>query len=126
MEQMLFLQYLLFGLGALALLALAVPLLIWRNTSETARLLADLLEEQEQTNALLARLLRGMNALEQHELAAPGPDDDYGPDEEYCPDPEDAGYEPCAPEGESLTDAGPDDESETKDGPEGKGRFWLE
>ncbi|WP_022663388.1 YebO family protein [Paucidesulfovibrio longus] len=126
MEQMLFLQYLLFGLGALAILALAVPLLIWRNTSETARLLADLLEEQEQTNALLTRLLRGMNALEQHELAAPGPDDDYGPDEEYCPDPEDAAYEPCAPEGESLTDAGPDDESETKDGPEGKGRFWLE
>lgn len=126
MEQMLFLQYLLFGLGALAILALAVPLLIWRNTSETARLLADLLEEQEQTNALLTRLLRGMHTLEQHELAAPGPDDDYGPDEEYCPDPEDTVYEPCAPEGESLTDAGPDDESETKDDPEGKGRFWLE
>ncbi|MGE4292517.1 MAG: hypothetical protein AB7E32_09935 [Desulfovibrio sp.] len=132
MEQMLFLQYLLFGLGVLAILALAVPLLIWRNTSETARLLNELLEAQETTNALLAKLLRGMNALEAAEIGAPGPDDDYGPDEEYCPGPDGESYEPCAPNAETADTEAENAETEEgsatakKNGPDSKGDFWIE
>lgn len=103
MEQTLFLQYLLFGLGALALLALIVPLMIWRNGATTARLLAELLEEQENTNLLLGKLLRRLHALGPVE-GAPGPDEDYGPDEECCAD--EAGQAPAHAPGATL-DAAP-------------------
>lgn len=94
MEHQLFIQYLLFGLGVLALLALAAPTLIWRNTSETTRLLRELLEEQETANDLNAAILRRLERIEQRLPPAapeitveapppPGPDDDFGPDEDW-------------------------------------------
>ncbi|MGE4468499.1 MAG: hypothetical protein AB7D47_00025 [Desulfovibrio sp.] len=124
MEQGLFLQYLLFGLGVLVLLALAAPFLAWRNSAEAVRLLREILLQQEDANAMNAEILHRLERLERLEIhlealadpllhshagtAAPsprmrpgcGPHTDCGPDADYGPDadldqPEDAAAKPA-------------------------------
>lgn len=57
-------NYLWFFLFVGLVFLLLAPVLIWKNTANTTRLMVDLLEEQERTNDLLAAI------LEQH---APSP-----------------------------------------------------
>ena len=58
MEYQHFGTFLLFALGVGLLCILALPVLNWRNNSETRRLLEELVEEQAKTNALLGEALR--------------------------------------------------------------------
>lgn len=112
MEQSLFVQYLLFILIGMTVLALGLPLLIWRNTSETRRMLGEIMEAHELASAQLHRLERRLEELE-HGVTericpapSPGPDEDYGPDEEYCP------IDDCAPESKNSPES-PDMEADS-------------
>ena len=68
-------QFFWFFLALGLIFLLLTPLLIWKNTANTTRLLVDLLGEQERTNELLEALLDGQRA-------APGPDSTPSPADE--------------------------------------------